>query len=274
MQGKIREYCLGKHMHNPWSRVFSRPSGRLILLCGLVCIALFIATFVQTYVYFQQVMDDVNIMCASPWAHCWGLMSPFLYVGLIIATLSLFWVYSCRIQTSRWYMYGTIGAIFAYIPSILIAIGSCPSSVDSGAIIQRGNSSIMYQYIFMDHQAYAYPVVLDIDDINITGLNLTCDSMKTSDLCIGWDRLLRANFSEISLCHPSDDEGLHYVMSYLEPSSSRAHSAVSLSIALLVLFWPTLILVLFRRLVPEHYWCETRLCRPHELTERSPLFAL
>ena len=271
MKDSCSEHCSERHEQNTWSKVFSRPTGRFLILSGFICLVLFIAMLVQTYTYIQQVMDDTNIMCISSSAHDWAILSPLIFANGAVMLFTFFASFSCRIQLGRYFMCFYIVLLLLYIPMLLIMASISSLSNESGMVIRHENSSIMYQYMFTNHQVYAYPIVPDIDDINVTDLNMTCDSMKTSDICRGRDRILRANFSEIFLCHHSNDEGLHYITSYLELFSSRANSAANLYIAFLIFFLPTFIIVLFRRFVPEHYWCENKLCESHGTSERTPL---
>ena len=146
---------------------------------------------------------------------------------------------------------------------------------EEGVIIKGyNNSDVMFQYFnnFGDDPR-VYPIFLQLDGINNTYPNSTCDFVPFSELCLGFGPLPNSNLSGAFKCQPKNVDGLEPFLLYLKPLLKFAHTAMNLYIAFIFFFAVGYFSLVGRRLLTPDEWIENRCCwlSHRELDERKLL---
>ena len=281
---KVKVYCCGleeeryspfRTKETPCSKMYTGACGRFTILCFILCLVFCIATIVQAGIYVNSVNTDQHILCTPSAAFFWITLPGMWSVILIPGLCSLLHFCLERYRSGACWLSIAMGCII--IPSIILCLVVwyfLPLGSPGAAVIQPYNTSFMYQYGWMNGRPVAFPILLNITDINETTSDLTCNPYKTRDLCPpGRNRLSQLGISTVFRCIPNDDEGLHFILSYLEPSSNISHSAVILHTIFVAFLTFSTCMLLYRRFVPPEEWFENYICKLPNIgiDEKSPL---
>ena len=259
----------------PVSKMYTGACGRFTILCFILCLVFCIATIVQAGRYVNSVDTDQHILCSPSASTFWIVLLIFWCSVLILLLFSLsLWFLDKCVCAFVW-----VGMISTWVimPSILLCVVVwylVPLANTGGAVIQPYNTSFMYQYGWMNGRPVAFPILLNITDLNEATSDLTCSPYKTRDLCPPRrNRLSKLGISTVFRCIPKDDEGLHFILSYLEPLSNISQSAVNLHATFVAFLIFVTCMTMYRRFVPQEKWFDNYICKLSNvgIDEKSPL---
>lgn len=260
---------------NSHSPIFSGPCGTCLLVCFSLGLVLFIAMVCQTTIYFYRISSDPNILCVSNSVSLWIFLFPIEWGAFFL--VCSFLMFSMHISEKRAKIHIKLSVVLLLLGifNFLLRLYVSPLSDQTGTIIRQPDKQhIMYQYQFDGVKQQAFPIFLSDEPINTTELNMTCTPLKASARCSIEDLMSHLNVSSLFLCKPGSDDGLSFVLSYLEPISDYSKSSVNINVGFMIFFVYACLMTIYRTLVRPENWCEIKLCTfsgEHVTNERTGL---
>ena len=260
----IEECMADPYERNPWSKVFSGPCGRFIILCIFLDLMMFIIMVTYLGIYVNSVLNHPNIICV-PWLiDEWRIKIPSALGLMFLGALCSIWFWLRKKGTSRCCyihccdFFGIFWSGFLFGTFIIVLIMAAEYQ---GVVIQEDNNNdIMFQYFFRWGEGpVAFPILLRPDDVNNTYSNSTCRFVTFSQRC----NIPLRNASHLSgafRCTPNGQEGLELLSLYFMPLLESLYTANKLGISFLIFFAFIYLSLMGRRLLPTNKWFGSGCC--------------
>jgi hypothetical protein len=213
---------------------------------------------VHLSIYIHSIVTHPNVICVPYNFSSWALFAPVFLVCL--SCIVFIHIRECRerkdMKVKRWFVYRNTALVCLYMLGLcILCIDLTPNSCESGTIVTGGNSSnVMYQHIYEDSRAVAYPIFFDNDDINVTHPDLNCTFVKTSKLCSMLSPLWTTTTKGAFKCRPGGEQGLELFSPLQGLLFDSAYLFMKIAIAFLVFFSISYTLIVYRRILPPDEW--------------------
>jgi hypothetical protein len=277
-----------------WSKVFSGSCGRLMILCFLVSLVLFIAMLIYIGIYANSVLNHPNTICVPYSFIAWSIVMPIVLVLKFLTALYVIrFCLGARKNPMGYRRLCSNYIFFIFYIIFLVILIWVPIFNITGLIIKGDNDTdIMFQLLVSyggdppgwvpnilpvaDPGSYpdayrVYPIFFQPDGINDTFPHSTCDHVPFSDLCPVFGPLRSTNLSGVFRCRPNRRYSLEpFTPFYSKPLSGIGITGTHLASKFAFLFSIAWIHLLHRRLLPPDQWMEHQCCRssPGEWDER------
>ena len=248
---------------NPWSRVFSGPCGRFIILCFFLSLVLFVAMVAYVGIYISSLLNDPDILCLPFFFLFWGLCISAVLILWFSTTFCSIWLDSGTEEADR----NCRGCPCTYISMMYLVCFLCLLIYtlifgDIGVIVKESDANdTLFQYLGSRFDPQVYRVFSLPDNTSDIYRNLTCDSALFYGFCPHYVPLVqKTNFSEAFKCLSYNEDDLESLLLHLESPMRFSRNSSTLGIAFTIFFAFGYVLAMKRRFSPREEWIENRLC--------------